>query len=87
MTKNLRERAEVTALEVQDILGVSKQDHPKEVADAIEQAIIRALVEERHRCADLAHECCAEDSVKAKIVAEKIRAVKSVLVTNLNSMR
>ena len=87
MPKNLRERAETTAQQVLDILEISKSDHPKEVADAIEHAIIRALVEERGRCADLARECCAEDSVKAQMVAEKIRVVKSVLLTNLDSMR
>lgn len=87
MYKNLRERAEATAAEVLDILGLSKDDHPKEVADAIEHAIIRALIEERERCADVARDCCAEDSVKAERVAEKVRAVKSVLITNLDSMR
>lgn len=87
MYKNLRERAEATATEVQDILGISASDHPKEVADAIEHAIIRALIEERDRCADVARDCCAEDSVKADMVAQKVRAVKSILITNLDSMR
>jgi hypothetical protein len=50
MTKSLRERAEQATQEVQGILGVSAEEHPKEIEDAIEQAIINALLEERHRC-------------------------------------
>ena len=87
MSKNLRERAEDTAREVQKILGRSNKNHPKEVADAIEHAIINALVEERQRCADVARICCADDAEKAKHVAEEISRVKSVLITNLSSMR
>ena len=87
MSKNLRERAEDTAKEVREILGVSPDDHPTEVVDAIEHAIIRALIEERDRCADMIHDHMDEDSQKAKYVSDKVRAVKSVLITNLNSMR
>ena len=87
MSRNLRERAEDTTKEVQNILGISSDDHPGEVADAIEQAIIRALVAERERCADVAMVCCADDGDRAKRVADEIRRVKSVLITNLSSMR
>jgi len=87
MSKNLRERAEETAKEVQNLLGRSNKNHPKEVADAIEQAIINALVEERHRCADVARMCCADDAEKAKQVSDEISRVKSVLISNLSSMR
>jgi len=54
MTKSLRDRAEETTAKVQDILGVSAKEHPKEIADAIEHAIIMALLEERNRCANIA---------------------------------
>ena len=87
MSKNLRERAEETANTVQNILGNSNGNHPKEIADAIEQAIIHALVEERNRCADVARMCCADDAEKAKQVADEISRVKSVLISNLSSMR
>ncbi|USG62756.1 hypothetical protein NBZ79_07165 [Sneathiella marina] len=87
MSKSLRERAEDTAKEVREILGVSEDDHPTEVADAIEHAIIRALIEERDRCADMIHDHMEEDAQKAKYVSDKVRAVKSVLITNLSSMR
>ncbi len=87
MTKSLRERAEEATREVQKVLGVSAEDHPKEVADAIEQTIIKALLEERHRCADLAFQCCEEDKDKAHKVAEEIRRVNTALMANLSSLR
>ncbi len=87
MTETLKERAENTTREVQKILGISADEHPREIADAIEQAIIRALVEERQRCADKALECGAKHTDKAHQIAEEIRLVKSVLITNLSSMR
>ncbi|MCP5085993.1 MAG: hypothetical protein GY952_04190 [Rhodobacteraceae bacterium] len=87
MSKNLRERAEIAAKEVQNILGVSEDDHPKEVADAVEHAIIRALIAERERCATIAHQCCVEDQKKAEYVSDQIRKVRSVLISNLSAMR
>ncbi|MBT4890877.1 MAG: hypothetical protein HON65_15125 [Rhodospirillales bacterium] len=86
MTKNLRERAEITAQEVYTILGISDTDHPKEVVDAIEHAIINALIVERQRCANVAIESCPEDKDKAHKIAEDIRLVRSVLITNLSNM-
>ena len=87
MTKSLRERAEQATQEVQQILGLSAEEHPKEISDAIEKTIIHALLEERHRCADIAFEFLGEDQFKAKHVAEEIRRINSVLVSNLSSMR
>lgn len=87
MSRNLRERAEDTAKEVQNILGIANDEHPKEVADAIEKAIIKALVDERYHCADVAQAYCTKNEDKAHRVAEEIRKVKSVLITNLSSMR
>ena len=87
MTKSLRERAEKATQEVQKILGLSEEDHPKEISDSIEKTIIHALLEERHRCADVAFEFLNEDQIKAKHVAEEIRRVNTVLVSNLSSMR
>ena len=87
MTKSLRERAEEATQDVQKILGVSADEHPQEVADAIERTIIKALLEERHRCADLAFQCCEEDKDKAHKVAEEIRRVNTALMANLSSMR
>jgi len=87
MTKSLRERAEAATQEVQSILGVSGEDHPKEIADAIEKTIISALLEERHRCADVAMRCCEEDQDKAHKLSEEIRRVNTALAANLGAMR
>ena len=87
MSKNLRERAEDAAREVQHILSVSEDDHPKEVADALEHAIIRALIAERDRCAEIARQCHFDDERKAKEVSDQISKVRSVLVANLSALR
>ncbi len=87
MSKNLRERAEITAGEIQDILGITHETHPREIADAIEKSIIKALVDERQRCANVAKDCLDDDAEKAKRVADEIGRVRSVLITNLSAMR
>ncbi len=87
MTKSLRERAEAATKEVQDILGISEDTHPKKIADALERTIINALLEERRRCADVALKCCEDDREKAQIIAEEINRINTALVANLSSMR
>lgn len=72
---------------MQKILGLSVEDHPKEISDNIEKTIIHALLEENHRCADVAFKFLNEDLVKAKHVAEEIRRINTMLVSNLSSMR
>ncbi len=84
---NLKERAEKTAREIQKIIASSTDETSEKVAASIEAAIINALVEERQRCASVAFHCCSEDQDKAHKVAEEIRLVKSLLITNLSSMR
>lgn len=86
MVKNLRERAEDTARELHSILGVSDESHSKEVVDAIETAIIKALVDERQRCADVALNYY-DDKSRGKKLSEEINRVRSVLITNLSAMR
>jgi len=87
MSKNLRERAEDAAKEIQTILGVSTDDHPKEVADAVENSIIRALIAERDRCAEVARRCHADNEQKAREVSSEIARVRSVTISNLSAMR
>jgi len=87
MTKNLRERAETTAGEIYDILGVTEGTHSKEIVDAIEKSIINALVEERQRCAKIAKDYFNENEEKAKQLSDQIGRVRSVLITNLTAMR
>ncbi len=87
MTETLRERAEAATQEVQDILGVSADTHPKEIADALERVIINALLEERRRCADVAVKFCGDDRKKGQTIVEEINRTNAALVANLSSMR
>ncbi len=87
MTESLRARAEAATKEVQDLLGVSADTHPKEIADAIERTITHALLEERKRCADVASKCYGDDPKKAQMIAEEVNRINTALVANLSSMR
>ncbi|NQV84991.1 MAG: hypothetical protein HQ494_14360 [Rhodospirillales bacterium] len=87
MTKSLRERAEAATKEVQEILGISVDTHPKEIADALEKTITMALLEERRRCADVASKCYGEDRDKAHKVAEEVNRVNTALIANLSALR
>ena len=87
MAASLRERADAATKEVQDILGVSADSHPKEIADALERTIINALLEERQRCADVALKCCGDDRKKGQTIVEEINRANAALVANLSAMR
>ena len=87
MATSLRERADAATKEVQDILGVSADTQPKEIADAIERAITNALLEERKRCTDVAFKCCGDDREKGQTIAEEINRINTALVANLSAMR
>ena len=88
MTATLRERAEGTAKEVMSIVRDKHPElHSKEVADAIEIAITKALLEERSRCASVAAQCCSPDNDKAHQIREEVNRVNSVLIANLEAMR
>ena len=87
MTESFRERAEAATKEVQELLGVSADTNQKEIADAVERAIINALLEERHRCADVAIKYCGDDLKKGQNIAEEINRTNAALVANLSSMR
>ncbi len=87
MAASLRERADAATKEVQDILGVSADTHPKEIADALERTIINALLEERQRCADVALKCCGDDRIKGQTIAEEINRANAALVANLSALR
>lgn len=85
--KSLRDRACEVTKRINVILGVSDESHNKDVAKAVEKAIVDALLEERERCATVAFECCAEDQDRAHKVADEVRRIRNALVTNLSSMR
>lgn len=87
MAESLRARAELATKEVQKILGVTANTHPKEVADAIERTITNALLEERRRCADVASKCYGEDKDKAHKIAEEVNRINTALIANLSALR
>ncbi len=87
MAASLRERAEDATKKVQDILGVSADTQPKEIADALERTIINVILEERRRCSDVASKCLKDDRQKADKVAEEINRTNTALVANLSAMR
>ncbi|MCP4185021.1 MAG: hypothetical protein GY761_17200 [Hyphomicrobiales bacterium] len=87
MTKDLKELAKITTSEIQDILGVAHETHPQEITDAIEKSIIKALVDERQRCAGIAKDYLNDDAEKAKQLSDEIGRGISVLITNLSAMR
>jgi len=87
MTESLRVRAELATKEVQKILGVSADTHPKEIADALERTITNALLEERRRCADVASTYYGEDQDKAHKIAEEINRINTALIANLSALR
>ncbi len=87
MTESLRERADAATKEVQELLGLSADNHSKEIADAMERAIINALLEERQRCADVAIKCCGDDRKKGQSIVEEINRTNAALVANLSAMR
>ncbi len=87
MTENLKERAETATKEVQDILGLSADTHPKEIADAIERTIINVILVERQRCSDVASKCLKDDQTKEQTIVEEINRTNAALVANLSSMR
>ncbi len=86
MTKSLKERAEITTGEVQEILSKSPDMSQEELAEALERAITKALLGERRRCADIALNHVA-DHDKANLLSEEINRVNTALIANLSAMR
>ena len=85
---SLRDRAELTTTAVgkalqQEIAG----DQHTQVAKIIEDAIIKAVLEERERCVTVANKCCPEDQDRAHKISEAIRRAEGALVANLQGMR
>ncbi len=70
----LRERADHVAKSVFSVLQTTPDaDRAKQVADAIEKAIIDVVLEERQRCANVAVAHGTPDADRANKIAEAIR--------------
>ena len=85
-TKSLKERAETTSKDIQNLLGGAADAYPKEITEALEKTITEALLVERGRCAEVALNC-VDDRDKAKLVSEEIKRVNTALVANLSALR
>ena len=84
----IRKHAEKAAEDVFGILGTPGTDEQsREIPDAIEKAIIEAVLEEAGRCAEVAKACCSADRDMAHKIAEEIHRSHEVLIANLSSMR
>lgn len=85
---NFRNRAERAAEAIGGLLESSPNaDQAKAIADAVEKEIIEAVLEESHRCVEVAHKCCSPDLDRAHKIAEGIKRTHTALVANLSSLR
>ena len=88
MSKNLNIRAHQTTQEIFDILGVRPTGPQGDnVAQAIEQVIVKALEKSIERSTDAAMEFLSTDRRMGDKVAEEIRLANKALITNLSAMR
>ncbi|MCP5372916.1 MAG: hypothetical protein H6907_14415 [Hyphomicrobiales bacterium] len=84
----IRQHAEAAAGKVAEILGRhGAGEAAPEVVDAIEKAILAAVLEEHANCSSLAKTCCEEDRDLAHKIAQEIDRASKVLIANLSSMR
>jgi hypothetical protein len=85
---SFRRRAEQAADAVYKTLGVSPTaEQAVRAADAIEKAVIGAVLEEQERCATVAMRCCSADMDMAHKVSAEIRQTHTALIANLSGMR
>ncbi len=83
-----RERAEDAAKAVFDVMQASPTDgQTKQVVDAVEQAIVEAVLDEQQRCVHVAMDCCSADRDLAHKLGEEIRRSEVALIANLSALR
>ena len=84
----IRQHAETAAGRIAQLLGEGGGDKVSpEVVQAIEKAIVAAVLEEHAKCSTLAKACCEEDRDLAHKIAKEIDRASEVLIANLSSMR
>ncbi len=85
---SFRNRAEHAAGVIGGLLETSPNaDQAKAIADAIEKEIIEAVLDESHRCVEVAQTCCSPDLDKAHKIAEGIKRTHIALAANLSALR
>ncbi len=88
MSKNLNIRAHNVTQEIYDILGVRPSGvQGDQVAQAVEQVIVKALKKSAERSTDAATKVFVHDQDMAFKIADKISVANKVLITNLSAFR
>lgn len=86
--KPLQAIAENTINKVNSIAGKALSDEQKkEIANLIDDAIIKALLEGQHRAVDAALCCPDADQDMTHKIAKEIRLKNDALIVNLTSLR
>lgn len=67
--------------------GTLSADQTDEVANVIEAAVIRGVLEGQHRAVDACRECAEADQDIAHKIASAIRRKNDTLIANLSSLR
>ena len=63
------------------------EEQAKAVAALIQEAVIKAALESRSTCVDVAQECCSANQDLAHKITEEMRLANNALIANLSSMR
>ena len=86
--KPLQAIAENTINDINTIAGSALSDEQKkEIANLVDDAIIKALLEGQHRAVDAALNCPDADQDMTHKVAKEIRLKNDALIVNLTSLR
>ena len=86
--QNLKDIAEEATSGINDLL-VNKltAEQSDQVAEIVEKAVIKGLLEGQHRAVDAARRCAEHDEEEAQRYAAAIRRENDVLIANLSSLR
>jgi hypothetical protein len=85
---DLKDRAEITARAVCDVLHAEPSDNVRsQVTEIIEDAMLNAVLDDGEQCTKLIMDHCGANRDLAHKIAEDIRRAQTALITNLSSMR
>ena len=86
--ERLREIADEATLNINALPDINlSEGQQREVAQIVEQAVIKALLEGHHRAVDAVLQCPEADQDLAHKMATQIRLKTDALIANLSSMR
>ena len=88
MTDNIRKYSSAAASQIFEALGTTpSKEQTEQAVRAVEQAVIKAVLDVRSECVDAALNCASADEDIAHKIAKEIRQANNVLIANLSSMR